>query len=86
MSPLMWFMVLLHFWVGLSLYVILKWALQELEGHVRLVPPFKGEHLKGMNKPARTYPPRVGPTFPNMNGLKYPTPRYPHYYWVDHRQ
>ena len=37
--------MLLHFQVGLSLYVIPKQSLQELEDPQRLLPPFKGEHL-----------------------------------------
>jgi hypothetical protein len=41
-------MVLLHFQVGPSLNVFLKWALQELEGPRRPLPPFEGEHLEGM--------------------------------------
>ena len=39
-------MVLLHFQVGLSLYVIPKRALQELEAPQRLLPPFEGKHLE----------------------------------------
>jgi hypothetical protein len=39
-------MVLIHFQVGLSLCVILKHALQELEAPQRLLPPFKDEHLE----------------------------------------
>jgi hypothetical protein len=39
-------MVLLCFQVGLSLYVILKRALQQLEGSPRLLPPFEGEHIE----------------------------------------
>jgi hypothetical protein len=46
MLPLAWDMVLLHCWVGPSLYVILKQALRELEGPWWLVPPFKGEYLE----------------------------------------
>jgi hypothetical protein len=46
--------VLLHFQVGLRLYVIPKWALQELEDPQRLMPPFKGEHLERV----RTYLPQ----------------------------
>ena len=45
MLPLVRVMVLLHFQVGLSLYVIPKWALQELEDPQRLLPPFEGEHF-----------------------------------------
>ena len=39
-------MVLLHFRVGQSLYVIPKQALWELEDPQRLLPPFGGEHLE----------------------------------------
>jgi hypothetical protein len=39
-------MALLCFQVGLSLYVILKRALQQLEGSPRLLPPFEGEHIE----------------------------------------
>lgn len=38
MLPLAWFMVLLHSWVGPSLYVIPKWVLRELEGSQQLLP------------------------------------------------
>ena len=42
-------MMLLHFRVGPSLYVIRKWAIwavQELEAPQRLLPPFEGEPLQ----------------------------------------
>ena len=45
-------MLLLHFQVGLSLYVIPKRALQELKGPQRLLPPFKLEHLQRVHKPS----------------------------------
>jgi hypothetical protein len=45
MLPPVRVMVLLHFQVGLSVYVIPKRALQELEGPQRLLPPLEGEHL-----------------------------------------
>jgi hypothetical protein len=43
MLPLVWIMVLLHLWVGLTHCVILKRASWEIEG---LLPPFRGEHLE----------------------------------------
>ena len=46
MFPPMWITVLLHFRVGLSLYIIPKWTLRGLAGPERLLPPFKGEHLE----------------------------------------
>ena len=46
MLPQMWIMVLLHFWVDLSVCVIPKRAFQELEGFERLLSPFEGEHLE----------------------------------------
>ena len=56
MLPPVWIMVLIHFRVGLSLYVIPKWASWELEGPWRLLPPSEGElFLMGSNKPAGTY-------------------------------
>ena len=39
-------MVLIHPRAGLTLYVNLKWASQELEGFQRICLPFKGEHLE----------------------------------------
>ena len=41
-------MVVLHFQVGLNLYVILKQALQDLglSPTTTVVPPFEGEHLQ----------------------------------------
>lgn len=40
-------MVLLHFLVGISLDVIPKWALRELQGPQRLLPLFEGhKHLE----------------------------------------
>ena len=51
-------MVLLHFQVGLGLYVILKWALRELEGPQQLLPPFEAKHLQtGVDKLAGSYLP-----------------------------
>ena len=50
MLPLVWIMALLYFRVGLSLYVISKWAIRELEGPWRLLPPWMGS-----NKPTGTY-------------------------------
>ena len=44
-------MMLLHLRVGLTLYVIPKRASQELVGTQKLLPPFKGEHLKGCAMP-----------------------------------
>ena len=46
MRPLAWIMVLLHFGVGPSLYVIPKRAWWELEGPQTRFPPFGGEHLE----------------------------------------
>jgi hypothetical protein len=46
MLPPLWIVVLLHLRVGPSLYVISKWAPEELEGPWRLTPPLKGEHLE----------------------------------------
>ena len=47
------------FLVCLSLYGILKWALQELQGPQRLLPSFKGEDLKRTrDKPVNTYLPQ----------------------------
>ena len=69
MLPLVWIMVLLHLWVGLSLFVILIRALQEFEGPQRLLPPFKAEHLAR----ARTSQPPISvasPRFPH-GWLKY---------------
>ena len=44
--PPVWTMCLLHFWAGLSLYVILKWQCMKITGLQRLLlPPFGGEHL-----------------------------------------
>jgi hypothetical protein len=52
-------MVLLHFQVGLSLYVTLKHALRGLEGVQRLLPTFKGEHLEHeLIKPPCAYLPQ----------------------------
>lgn len=39
-------MLLLHFRVGSSLDVIPKWALQELQGPQRLLPPLESEHIE----------------------------------------
>lgn len=44
--PPVWIMVLLHFQVGLSLNVIPKRALQELEALQKLLPPLKDERLE----------------------------------------
>ena len=69
MLPLVWIMVLLHLWVGLTHCVILKWASWEIEG---LLPPLRGEHLEwgdyclfqswtpsmGKDKPGCTYLPQ----------------------------
>ena len=44
--PPAWTMVLLHFQVGLTLYVNLNWALWELEGPWRILPPLQNEHLE----------------------------------------
>ena len=46
MLPPAWDMVLLHFRVDLSLYVILKQTLREWEGPWPLVSPSEGEHLE----------------------------------------
>ena len=51
-------MVLLHFYVGPILYVILKHALRELENPQRLPPPLKDEHLE------QTQTNRLAPTCP----------------------
>ena len=50
-------MVLLHFYC-LSLYVIPKWALQELERAQRLLPHVKGEHLE---RPWTSQPAPISP-------------------------
>ena len=39
-------MMLLHLQVGLTLNIIPKWASQELEAPLRLLPRFKAEHLE----------------------------------------
>jgi hypothetical protein len=46
MLPPACIMVLLHFLVDPSGYVIPKPALKKLEGSQRLLPPFEGEHVK----------------------------------------
>ena len=57
MLPPVQITMLIHFYC-LSVYVLLKWALQELEGAQRLLPPFKGEHLERAwtNQPAPISP------------------------------
>ena len=41
MLPLLWYMVLLHFQVSQSSYLILKWTSQELDGPWKTLPSFK---------------------------------------------
>ena len=72
MLPTVWIMVLLHFRVGLSLRIILKRALQELEGPQRLLPLCEGTSWNGTDKPASIYLPQGQfLRFPH-GGLKYP--------------
>ena len=44
--PLVWIMLLLHFQVRLSLYVIPDWGIPRIRGLPRLLRPFEGEHLE----------------------------------------
>ena len=46
-------MTLFHIRVGLSLHVILKWALGKTKGPQRLMPPFEGEHFEHVDKVGR---------------------------------
>ena len=67
-----WIMVLLHFWVGLHPYVIMKRAFRELECPKRLLPPFKGEQLwMGVDKWADSYLPKGQALGTHMVGRKY---------------
>jgi len=61
--PLVWIIVLLHLWVGPSLYVILKWILQE--GSYNLVPPSECEHLE------RAWTSLLASIFPQRQALKF---------------
>ena len=59
-------MVLLQFQAGLSLYVIPKRALQELEGPQRLLHPFGGEHFNKWGQAHRHLSPQwQAPMFPH---------------------
>ena len=72
MLPPAWIMVLRHFQVGLNWYVILKWALRELEGSQRLLPPFEGEHLERARTSWPTpISPKGKPLGSHMIGWKY---------------
>ena len=57
MLPLVWIMVLIHFQVGLSLYVIPKHALRELEASFRRWTSWMGaDKLVGTYLPLRASP------------------------------
>ena len=71
MLPPAWIMVLLHFWVGLSLYVIPEGALQELERPQQLLPP--PPFLSKVNTLWTSWPaPKGKPLGSHMVGWKYP--------------
>ena len=89
MLPPAWTMVLLHFRVGLSLYVDFpEWTSRESEGPWKLQLPFKGEHVEWTwtSRPSLRYLPQgQASNFPHdwlkiSNSL-----RYPPYAWVDHQ-
>ena len=48
--PSAWIVVLLHFWVGISVYIIPKCTIRELEAPRQLLAPFEGEHLEWAQK------------------------------------
>lgn len=70
-------------WVGLRLYVILKWASQVLKGFQGLLSPFKGEHLEmGTDKPVCTFLLQGNPqTWLKLSNSLV----FSHYDWVNHR-
>ena len=65
-----WNMLLLHIWGSLTLYVILKRALWELQGPQSLLPPFHGEHLEWLQR--NPVSPKGEPLGSHMLGWKYP--------------
>ena len=87
--PPAWIMVLLHFRVGLSLYVILKHVAWELEGSWRLLlPPFsKVNTLNGCGQaaPVPISPKGQASRLPHswLKNIRFI--EIPHYDWGDHR-
>ena len=63
MLPPAWMIVLLHFWVGLSLFVISETGLMRIRGPPKMTTPFEGEHLER----ARTS--QLAPIFPKGKPL-----------------
>lgn len=62
--PPLWNVMLLHFLVGLNLYVILKWALERLEGPQRLLIYLKVNTCNKCKQPRTAYLSRGKPLAP----------------------
>ena len=88
MLPSVWIVVLLHFPVGLGLYVIPKQEIRESEGPRRLIAFFqRWTPWTDVDNPEGTYLLQgQAPRFPyGMLWIIYSSPGWPHYDWVEYR-
>ena len=86
MFPPIWIMVLLHFLVDLSLYVIPKRVSQELAGHRRFCLLSKVNTLNGHGQANQHLSPqRASPYIPTWLAGNIWFTWIPHFDWVDHR-